>query len=403
MKALSLTAPVLDEIKAQAHRVYKAQLDWRRHLHRHPELSYEEHRTTSYLRKQMQDLGAKIQRINLKTGLVADLAGHGRGPVVALRSDIDALPIAEQTKLPFASKTAGQMHACGHDMHMATLLGTAAVLSAMKADWSGTVRFIFQPAEEMPPGGALPMIEAGALDEVGMIFGLHVDPRLPTGRISLRDGDTMASVTDFNLVIRGTTGHGARPHDAVDAITTACEVVESLQKIISREVDPLAPAAITFGRIEGGVARNVIADRVQLWGTARALSPKIARRLPAMIKRTARAVGKAHGAEVEMSIVGDYPVLSNHSGANDVFRNCWRGLFARTPIAETEQVLGGEDFARYLQIVPGAMVRLGIGNPKIGADKPWHSPMFVADEKALPFGTALLAACCLEYLERSHE
>lgn len=397
-KALSLTSITLDAIRVQAQKIKESQIKWRRHLHQRPELSYEEHETTRFLRERMQSLGAKIRKTGIETGLVADLVGCGSGKMVALRSDIDALPIAEQTGLPYASKISGRMHACGHDMHMATLLGAAAVLSEMKRDWSGTVRFIFQPAEEMPPGGALPMIEAGALDGVGMIFGLHVDPRLPTGRISLRDGSTMASVTDFDLIIRGRTGHGARPQDTVDAITTACEVVESLQKVISREIDPLAPAAITFGKIEGGVARNVIADRVKLWGSARALSPKLAKRLPAMIKRTAKAVCKAHKAEVDMQIVGNYPVLANNQHANDVFRRCWCGLYGKAPIAETELVLGAEDFARYLQHVPGAMVRLGIRNPEIGADMPWHSPLFIADEEALPYGSALMATCCLEYL-----
>jgi len=388
-----------DDIHQAATRIWKTQVGWRRHLHQHPELSFQEHQTTAYLKKQLKELGLKVRKLDMPTGVLAELTGRRPGPTVAIRSDIDALPIVERTGLPFRSKNEGCMHACGHDMHMASVLGAAAVLAKVKETFDGTVRFIFQPAEELPPGGARPMIDNGALDRVGMIFGLHVDPDLPTGKVSVRDGVTMASVYDFKLTIYGKSGHAARPHTAVDAIVTAAEVVESLQKISSREVDPVEPVVVTFGKIAGGSASNVIADEVRLDGTARTLSEKMFKKIPAMIRRTVAGVCKARGAKFEITPVSDYPVLKNHTRANSVLTKTYGDLFGRNKVELTPPVLGGEDFACYLEQVPGAMFRLGIKNRKIKADKPWHSPEFIADEAALPYGTALLAAAARSVLQ----
>ena len=243
-----------------------------------------------------------------------------------------------------------------------------------------------------------PMIANGALKNVSMIFGLHVDPHLATGKIGIRDGVTMASVIDFDLIIHGRGGHAARPQHAVDAIVIAAEVVESLQKIVSRETDPTSPTAVTFGKIEGGTARNVIADTVTLTGTARTLSALDSRRLPKLIKRTAENICKAHGARAEMKIIARYPVLHNSPKTNQIFERNFKRLFGSGKVGQTDQTLGGEDFACYLQKVPGAMFRLGVMNKSIGADKSWHSPHFIADEEALFFGTSLLAASVLDYL-----
>ena len=246
------------------------------------------------------------------------------------------------------------------------------------------------------------MIENGALDGVSAIFGLHVDPTIPTGKISIRDGVVMASVYDFDLTIYGRAGHVARPHLAVDAIVTAAEVIDSLQKITSREIDPITPAVISIGRIEGGSARNVVADQVRLIGTARVMSPQAYRKIPALIKRTVAGICRARGAKYEFVPVASYPVLTNDPAINRLYEKNYTALFGRGKVAQTELVLGGEDFSCYLQKVPGAMFRLGIRNKRIKADKPWHSPEFVADEKALEYGTSLLAACTLDFLENAH-
>ena len=387
-----------DTIKVLAEQIHKKQVGWRRHLHQYPETANEEFETTEFLKTELKKIGIKILPIKMPTGVLAEIKGPSQGKTVAIRSDIDALPIVERSGVPFNSKNEGRMHACGHDMHMATVLGTASLLYQLKDRLNGTVRFIFQPAEEQPPGGAVPMIANGALKDVGMILGLHVDPLLATGKIGLRDGITMASVTDFDLIIHGRSGHAARPQHAVDAIVTAAEVLESLQKIVSRETDPISPTALTFGKIEGGTARNVIAERVTLTGTARTLSAIDAKRIPTLIKRTSDNVCKARGAKSELKIIARYPVLHNSPLTNRIFSDSYRNLFGERRTVVTDQTLGGEDFACYLQKVPGAMFRLGVMNKKIGADKSWHSPQFIADEQGLFFGTSLLVASALDYL-----
>lgn len=379
----------------------KQQIKWRRYLHQYPEVSNNEFETTKYLTNELKKLSIKTKKIKLPTGLIAEIKGNKPGPVVAVRTDIDALPILEQTDLSFKSKNKGCMHACGHDMHMATILGVAAVLNNLKDELCGTVRFLFQPSEEMPPGGAKPMIEQGVLENVKMIFGLHVDPHLKTGKIGLRDGVSMGSVADIDLIIHGRSGHAARPHHTVDAIVTAAEVIESLQKIISREVDPIDPVVITFGEISGGYARNVICDRVHLVGTIRTLSPKASKDIPKKVKRIAQAICKARGATAEIQIKGEYPVLVNDADTNEIIRSNFISLFGKGKIEQTDPVLGGEDFACYLEHVKGAMFRIGVMNKKIKADKPWHSPKFIVDEEALYYGTSLIAASVIDALKKT--
>ncbi len=394
---MNIKNDILNKVKAQ----HKEQIKHRRHIHQNPEISYQEIKTTAYLKQEVKKLGLKILPLKMETGLLAEIKGAHPGPTIAIRTDIDALPITEQTKLPFKSKNIGCMHACGHDMHMATILGTAKVLSQMKEHLHGNVRFLFQPAEEVPPGGAKTMIELGALDGVSMIFGLHVDPHLATGKIGLRDGITMAAVTDLDIIIHGKGGHAARPQYAVDAVVTATEIIESLQKIVSRETDPISPVVITFGKIEGGTARNVIAEKVILTGTIRALSAQSAKQVPKLVKRTVDAICKARGAKAEINILAAYPVLDNHLKVNKIFKKSYDILFGKGKIEVTDQTLGGEDFAYYQQIVPGATFRVGVMNKKIGADKSWHSSLFIADENGLIYSTALLVGSTLDFLSDS--
>ena len=380
-------------------RWYPAQVKWRRHLHQYPETSNKEFETTAFLKTQLRKLGLKLRPLRLPTGVVAELRGATGGPTVAIRSDIDALPILEQTGLPFASKLAGKMHACGHDIHMATVLGTAAVLAELKGELRGKVRFLFQPAEEEPPGGARLMIEAGALEGVDTIFGLHVDPLFPIGTIGLCDGPMMAHVYDFDIAIIGHGSHAARPQLGVDAIVVAAAVVEALQSVVSRRTDPSIPLVLTVGKISGGAARNVIAENAHLVCTARTLSPEVGRKLPGMIKKTVDGVCRAHGASCKITTVASYPMLINDPKTNQLFGQVFGKLFGSRAVRQADPVLGGEDFAYYLQRVPGAMALLGIKNPKIGADKPWHSSKFIADESALTYGTGLLAGTVLKYSE----
>ena len=389
-----------NKILQLATKVLPQQIKWRRYLHQYPEVSNKEFETTKYLSNEIQKLSLKINKNKQPTGFTTDIIGNKKGPLVAVRTDIDALPILEQTNLSYQSKNKGCMHACGHDMHMATILGAATILKELQNELSGSVRFLFQPSEEMPPGGAIPMIENGVLDGVQMIFGLHVDPHLQTGKIGLRDGISMGSVTDFDLIIHGRSGHAARPHHTVDAITTAAEVVESLQKIVSREVDPIDPVVITFGKISGGYARNVICDKVHLVGTIRTLSPKAAKDVPKKVKQITQAICKARGASMEMIIEGEYPVLVNDIDTNNIIKHNFESLFGKNKIEDTPPVLGGEDFACYLEHVKGAMFRLGVMNKKIKADQPWHSPNFIVDEQALYHGTSVIVASILDAMNK---
>lgn len=392
-----------DKILRLSREMHKSQVKWRRHLHQFPETANEEFETTAYIKTLVQQLGLKLLPLKMPTGALAEIKGPRSGPTVAIRADIDALPVLEQTGLPYASKHRGRMHACGHDAHTAIALGTAAVLMKMHGELEGNVRFLFQPAEEMPPGGARPMIANGALKNVATIFGVHVEPHLAVGKIGLRDGPAMASVYDFDIIIKGKGGHAARPHTSVDAVTTAAEVVSSIQKIVSREIDPVTPVAVTFGKIEGGTARNVVADRVTLTGTARTFSKAARKKVPSLIRRTVGGVCRAHGAGFELIEAASYPVLVNDAATNRLYARNQELLFGKNRVTEAQTVLGGEDFACYLQEVPGSWMRLGVMNKKIGADQPWHSPRFIIDEEAMYYGTALLVASTLDYMNRNRK
>ena len=292
------------------------------------------------------------------------------------------------------------MHACGHDIHMAVVLGTTILLSQLTERLPGAVKILFQPSEEMPPGGAEMLIKEGALKnpDVKMILSLHNDPGLAVGKIGLRDGPTMASVTDFDITVLGHGGHAARPHLGVDAIVVATEIIESMQKLVSRETDPLQPVVITFGMISGGKARNVICDKVQICGTARTLSPTSRKIIPGLIKRTVDGICRARGARYEIDFIAQYPVLSNWPEANRIVAESFQSLFGAGGIAVSPQSMGGEDFANYIQKIPGAMFRLGVRNNKIGATEPWHSDKFMADERSIFYGTAVMTMAALKGL-----
>lgn len=392
--------PDRDVILRLARDLLPAQIQYRRHIHSHPELAFREFDTTAYVAAQLRKHGIDVRIPKSKTGVIA-LINPEYKHAVGLRCELDALPVTEQTDFPYRSKHPGVMHACGHDLHMAVIMGAAILLNRLKENIPLGVKCIFQPAEEEPPGGAIEMIKNGCLEKptVDMIFSLHVDPGVATGRIGLRDGPTMASVIDFDIAILGKGGHAARPHAAVDAVAVAAEVVDSLQKVVSREIDPLNPALITIGVINGGTVRNVIADRVSLSGTARTLASKNVKRLPHLLKRTIGGICRARGADFTLEILSGYPVMENHPDANAILRKSFGDLFGKRGIEPTPPTMGGEDFAYYLQRIPGAMFRLGVKNDAIGANKSWHAADFAVDEEAILYGTALLATAVMEYSE----
>ncbi len=397
MDSLNLFLP---EITKRGDLIEKEIINLRRHLHQNPEVGHEEFKTTAYLKKQINKLGLQITDDYAPTGFWATLETGRPGPVIAVRTDIDALPISEQTGLPFASCRPGYMHACGHDVHMAIMVGTTKLLTGMKKNLKGTIKFLFQPAEEVPPGGAIEMIKAGVLKspKVDAIVALHVDPELPCGTIGRSNGVSMAAVYDFDLIVHGRSGHAAMPHKGVDAIAISAQIITGLQQVVSRMIDPVQPAVITFGTITGGMVRNAIADRVQLSGTARSLDPAVSKKLPRLIKKVATDIGKSFGAKVEVITNANYPPLINDERVNQFITDSFKKLYPRRKLFRLPPVMGGEDFACYLKETKGAMFRLGVGNKAIGADKPWHHVAFKVDEKGIKTGYSTMTATVINLL-----
>ncbi|MFH1335458.1 MAG: M20 family metallopeptidase [Candidatus Zixiibacteriota bacterium] len=402
------------KIKDISNYIFPDLVKLRRELHQHPELYFKEYRTSERIAKELTHLKIRVKKEIAKTGVVGLLVGaiqelprqnypkkKNTGKTVALRADMDALPILEQTNLPYKSKNQGIMHACGHDIHMTCVIGAAKILSAMKNELNGNVKFIFQPSEEVQPGGAKPMIQAGVLKNpnVSGIFGLHCDPSIPIGKIGVRQGPFMAQADDFDIIIHGTGGHGARPHDGVDAIVVAAQVIQALQTIASRKISPVEPVVISVGKIEGGTARNIICDRVTLKGTARSLNQKVANRIPMLLKEIAGGIAKSSGASAEVIYHTGYPVLVNPPKTTDLARNTILSMLGEDAVYEIPKpLMGAEDFAYFLQKVPGSFLRLGTRNPGKGTTYPWHHPKFNVDEDAIKIGASVLAGLAFDFL-----
>ena len=373
---------------------------WRRDIHRHPELGFQEERTSALVEREMRAAGLEVERV-ATTGVVGVLRGGRPGKCIALRADMDALPVTEASGEPFASESEGVMHACGHDAHTAMLLGAATSLASERARVAGTIKFFFQPAEE-GPGGALPMIEAGVMESphVDAVAMLHVTPLLPAGSIGIHRGAANASCDDFDLKVIGRGGHAAYPQGGVDTIPIAAEIVGALQRIVSREVDPLQSVVISIGTIEGGYRRNVIADVTTLGGTIRCINEEIRATIPERIGRIAKGICDAHRARFELDILPGYPMVFNDlSLAADVAAIAEDTREVKAIIELPEPSMGAEDFAYFAQKAPGCLVRLGVGFG--GTDEPMlHSPVFRLNEQALPVGVALLRALATALPER---
>jgi amidohydrolase len=333
----------------------------------------------------------------LPNAVVADLDGPSSGPLVALRADIDALPITEETGLPFASARPGVMHACGHDGHTAILLGAARLL-ATRGTAPGRVRLIFQPAEEVPPGGAQALIAGGVLEGVQAIAGLHLWSPLASGRAAAISGPAWAAADRFRAVVRGRSGHGAIPHTAVDALEAACRAVVGLQSIVSRRVDPLQPAVVTVGSLHAGEAFNVIAGEAVLEGTVRAFDEGVRRHIRDQVQAVLAHAAADAGATVQVEYVDGYPPLVNDPAVTEAMRAVAAAHLGAGAVDDGPREMVADDFARYLERVPGCYLCLGAGGPASGRAHPHHHPRFDIDEAVLPHGVAILAGLALRLL-----
>ncbi|MGG4181771.1 M20 family metallopeptidase [Virgibacillus pantothenticus] len=380
--------------------IYEEMVEVRRYLHQYPELSFQETNTAAYIADYHAQLGHKVRRHVGGNGVVAYLQGAKPGPTVALRADFDALPIQEEADVPFKSKHDGVMHACGHDGHTATLLGLAKVLNGMKEELAGTVVFLHQHAEELPPGGAIAMIEDGCLEGVDVIFGTHLQAQQPLGVISYRSGALQAAADNFDIMIQGSGGHGAAPHETKDSIAIGAQLINSLQHIVSRKVDPLDSAVVSVCNFVAENPYNVIANTAQLTGTVRTLKEETRKFIEEEIERTIKATCDMFQAGYEYTYSQGYPVLVNHPKETAFVAQVAKQVPGIEQVSETLPIMGGEDYAYYLQHVKGTFFFTGAGNPDWDKAYPHHHPKFDMDELALLHAAKVLGAATLQYMRR---
>lgn len=385
---------MIDELKKDVEKLTGKIVEWRRDFHRHPEIAYEEERTSSVIRKFLESLGIPVSAC-AKTGLRGLLEGQPGGKTVALRADIDALPLKEEGDKEYISENPEAAHACGHDGHMAILMGTAELLSRRKDRFQGNVVFLFQPSEERIPGGAKKMIEEGALEGVDAVFGLHLWQPLPTGSVGIVKGAMMAQPDAFSITVKGKGGHGSMPHTTVDPILVASHLVVNIQSIVSRNVDPLKPVVVSFGTVKGGTIYNIIPGEVSLTGTVRTFDSSIQTLAEERLRDIIEETCKTFGASAEFEYEKGYPPLVNHEAMVDFVLEVTRKTLGEDRIQAIDPVMGGEDFAYFLQKIPGAFLFFGMGD---GIEFPHHHPAFDLDEKALPQATLLMTSLALDYL-----
>lgn len=365
----------------------------RRHLHAHPELSYQEFETAAFIKKQLDAIGIPYKTM-AQTGVVGLIEGKNPGSrIVALRADMDALPIKEENEVTYKSANEGVMHACGHDVHTTCLLGAAKILHETKDQWEGTVKLIFQPGEERNPGGASILIKEGVLKdpEPQAIIGLHVHPHLETGKFSFRGGKVMASADELYITIKGPGGHAAAPHLTVDTILVASHLVIALQQIISRNKSPFTPSVLSICSFQGGHTTNVIPSEVKLMGTFRALDEEWRFKAHELIRKQCLEIGAAMGATIDLHIDVGYPAVYNHEGLNELARQQAIAYAGSENVLETEVRMGAEDFGYYSQVIPGCFFRLGVGNVAKGITSGVHTPTFNVDESAIELGAGMMA------------
>lgn len=387
----------IEKIRSGAEQHFQEMVEIRRHLHRHPELSFQEYETTEFIAVKLEELGIKVDR-PAETGCVGVIKGGKESDrVIALRADIDALPIQEEGdhKNEFLSENEGVAHCCGHDSHTANLIGTARILSGLKDEIEGTVLLIFQAGEEKLPGGGRLLCETGYLQEKGVdvIYGLHSNPFLSPGEIAVKKGPLMARPDEFKIEIIGKGGHAAAPHDTIDPVLLASQVVTMLQSIVSRNIDPTEPAVVTVGKIQGGTAHNIIPEKVELVGTVRTFSRERAEFIRDRIEEIVKGITGSAGASYNMEFDFGYPAVLNTDWATDTLIDAAAEVIGEDKITLMEKpIMAGEDFAFYQKYFPGVFFFLGSGSEATGSVHSWHHPRYNVDEECFKTGAALMAS-----------
>jgi amidohydrolase len=391
---------MLSEIKHIAESLAPRLVEIRRHIHANPELSGQEYQTAAYIAGVLSSCGLSVQEAVGKTGVKGELPGKGSDRrILAIRADMDALPIQEKTDLDFASRKPGIMHACGHDVHATVGLGAAMVLSRLSEPLQGKIRFLFQPAEEIAQGASW-MIREGVMRDVSAVFGLHVFPSIPARSIGVRYGALTAAADDLEIFIQGESGHGARPHEAIDAIWIASQVITTLQQAISRTQNPLRPIVLTIGQISGGRAPNVIADQVRMAGTVRSLHPETHAHLPEWIESLVTNVCSTYNAKCQVNYRRGVPSVQNDQFLTRLVEEAGLEAWGQDRVLIlSEPSMGAEDFSLYLQQAPGTMFRLGVGSTNL-LNPPLHHPEFLVDESAILTGVITLAYAAYKYWQR---
>jgi hippurate hydrolase len=381
-----------EKIETLSKTYYESYRSVRHHLHANPELSYKEFNTSKFIQDHLQSLGIPF-KVMAETGVVALIEGKKSNRVIALRADIDALPIQEANNVAYASKVPGVMHACGHDVHTTILLGAARILNETKAHWEGTVKLIFQPGEEKNPGGASILIKEGVLENPAptAIIGLHVHPILETGKLSFKSGKAMASADEIYITVKGKGGHAATPHLTADTVLAASELVVALQKVVSRDKDPLSPSVLSICAINGGFTTNVIPSEVKLMGTFRAMDETWRFNAHKRMKEIADGIATSSGAEIDFKIDVGYPTVYNDPVITEKARSIAASTMGISNIEEGELRMGAEDFGYYSQRIAGCFFRLGTGNKQKNITSGVHTPTFDIDEDAIEIGMRMMA------------
>ena len=392
------------KIISEAKEIQSWIVEKRRTIHRHPELMYEEFETSKLVQKTLSDLDITFEKDIAITGVVG-IVGNGNGPCIALRADMDALPIHEETDIDFKSKIDGKMHACGHDCHTAMLLGAARLLKENEEEINGTIKLIFQPAEEGGAGGKM-MRDQGVLQnpKVEQIYALHVAGTMPMGTLASREGTLLAGTSTVNIIVKGNGGHAAAPHHTIDPVVTGSKIIVELQTIISRELSPLESGVISITMTKAGNACNVIPSTMELEGTIRSLTHEGILKLQTRVKEVAESIAIANRCKAEVTFPGnDYPPTINDAECWNLGKSAAIEILGDAQVAEMGPIMGGEDFAYYTQEIPGCFSFLGVGNTEIDAVYDVHHPMFKVDEEALPLGAAIHVNSALKALKSLRE